>query len=60
MPLGALTLNGSTSGNLDFGSTAAVTLEVPPLTIPRNANGPDKNTTISASGYEWTIHSGWA
>ncbi len=29
--LGALTLNGSTSGNIEFGSTARVTLEVPLL-----------------------------
>ena len=50
--LGALTLNGGTSGNLDFGSTDPVTLEVPVLTIPRNADDPNRNTTVSAAGYE--------
>lgn len=57
--LGAITLNNSTSGNLDFGSTAQVALEVPLLTIPRNASDPNSNATISASGYEWTIPAGW-
>ncbi len=37
-----------------------MTLEVPLLTIPRNANDPNRNATIAANGYEWTIPSGWS
>ena len=57
--LGAITLNSSPSGSLPFCSTAPVTLEVPLLTIPRHANDPDKNATVSAQSYEWTIPAGW-
>lgn len=57
--LGALTLDGSTSGNIEFGSPAPVTLEVPYLLIPRNANDPEKSIPLTAEGYEWTIPAGW-
>jgi hypothetical protein len=57
--LGALTLNGSTSGSrgLEFGSTAPVTLEVPLLAIPRNAAEPNP-AVVLAEGYESTIPAG--
>ena len=58
LPLGALTLNGSTTGSIEFGSTAPVTLEVPQLIIPRNSAEPNP-VTIVAPGFEWTIPSGW-
>jgi len=35
VPFSALTLNDSTSGNIEFGSTAPVTLEIPALVIQR-------------------------
>ncbi|TGE19686.1 hypothetical protein [Hymenobacter elongatus] len=57
-PLGTLTLNGSPSGNIEFGTTDQVTLEVPLLTIPRNSNEPNPIPLV-AEGYEWTIPSGW-
>lgn len=36
VPFSALTLNDSTSGNIEFGSTAPVTLEIPALVIQRH------------------------
>jgi hypothetical protein len=58
-PMGQLTLNGSTSGNIEFGSSSPVTLTVPLLAIPRNSNDPNKNLQIFAQAYEWTIPAGW-